>query len=359
MNIILLGGTGAIGVSLCNFLKIEGHNIYVTTRKIYKDKDGINYITGNAIDISFLSELMKSHYDCVIDFMIRSEENTQRAMDVILPSCKQYIFLSSSRVFAPVDVNKGERITENSPKLLDTCKDVNYKNSKEYAIEKAREENLFYLSKYKNWTIVRPTLTYNTYRLQLAYGEKEDWLFRLLNGKSIIFPKNMVNIKTSMVHGDDVAKAILKLIGNPQALSNTFNIVSNESITWGEVLEIYTKLIEKRTGTKARIHYIENYTQLTKNLGNYYQVKYARAVDRCFSNDKLIQLIGPINFIPVKEGLTSCLNKFLNDIKFQEINWYRQAYYDKICNEFTSFKLMPSIKIAIKYFFYRIGLKRI
>ena len=89
-------------------------------------------------------------------------------------------------------------------------------------------------------------MTYNTHRLQFAYGEKEDWLFRVLNGHSIVFPKDMKNVKTSMVFGDDVAKAISKLIGNNKALGATINVVSEEVLTWEEVLNIYKEVIEQK-----------------------------------------------------------------------------------------------------------------
>lgn len=352
MKILLLGGTGAMGVPLYNLLKEKGHDVTVSSRSNHK-QEGVTFVKGNALDINFVLQLMKTYYDVVVDFMVRSEEGTKAAMDIILPSCGQYIFLSSSRVFAPVDINKGKRITEESPRLLDVCTDDAYKKSHEYAIEKAREENLFFNSKYKNWTIIRPTLTYNTHRLQFAYGEKEDWLFRVLNGHSIVFPKDMKKVKTSMVFGDDVAKAISKLIGNNKALGTTVNVVSEESLTWEEVLKIYKEAIEQKTGLRIKIIYIEKFSELTKSLGNYYQVKYARAVDRAFSNQKLNQLIGHTEFTPIKEGLTHCMNVFLKDQNFGHIDWRKQAYYDKICREKTPLPIIPLRKDAITYFCYR------
>lgn len=352
MKILLLGGTGAMGAPLCNLLKEKGHDVTVTSRSNHK-KEGVTFIKGNALDINFVFQLMKTYHDVVVDFMVRNEEGTKAAMDIILPSCGQYIFLSSSRVFAPVDINKGKRITEESPRLLDVCTDDAYKKSHEYAIEKAREENLFFNSEYKNWTIIRPTLTYNTHRLQFAYGEKEDWLFRVLNGHSIVFPKDMKNVRTSMVFGDDVAKAISKLIGNDKALGETVNVVSEEFLTWEEVLNIYKEAIGQKTGLRIKIVYTEKFSELTKLLGNFYQVKYARAVDRAFSNQKLKQLIGHTEFTPIKEGLTQCINIFLTDRNFRQIDWRRQAYYDKICHEKIPLQFIPFPRDAITYFCYR------
>ena len=341
-----------MGVPLFNLLAEKGYDVTVTSRSNHK-KEGVTFIKGNALDINFIFQLMKEYYDVVVDFMVRTEEGTKAVMDIILPFCGQYLFLSSSRVFAPVAINEGKRITEESPRLLDVCMDDTYKKSHEYAIEKAREENLFFNSEYKNWTIVRPTLTYNTHRLQFAYGEKEDWLFRVLNGQSIVFPEDMKNVKTSMVFGDDVAKAIFKLIGNSKALGTTVNVVSEEFVTWEEVLNIYKEFIEQKIGIKIKVVYIKRFSELTKSLGNYYQVKYARAVDRAFSNQKLNQLIGPTEFTSIKEGLTQCMNVFLTDRNFRQIDWRKQAYYDKICHEKTPLQFIPFRKDAITYFCYR------
>lgn len=153
MKILLLGGTGAMGVPLCRLMKKEGHNITVTSRNNHR-MEGISFVKGNAMEINFISKLLEVHYDAVVDFMIRSEEGTKAVMDIILRNCDQYIFLSSSRVFAPINIEDGERITENTPRLLDVCGDNKYTSSNEYAIEKAREENLFFKSNYRNWTIV-------------------------------------------------------------------------------------------------------------------------------------------------------------------------------------------------------------
>lgn len=351
MKVLLLGGTGAIGVPLSQMLAENGHDVTVTSRRSLQKKD-ITFVRGNALEISFVTRLMQTHYDVVVDFMVRSEAETKAIMDIILPSCGQYIFLSSSRVFAPIKMENGERITEKSPRLLDVCKDRLYVEGHEYAIEKAREENLFFTSRYKNWTVVRPTLTYNTHRLQLAYGEKEDWLFRVLNGQSIVFPKDMKDIKTAMVHGDDVAKAIFKLIGNKKALGVAVNVVSEEFRTWGEIFDIYRKVIEEQTGRKMKVVYVNKALDLAKELGNYYQVKYARAIDRCFSNE-LLKTLEDIEFTPMEKGLTSCLNIFLETPQFISIDWRRQADYDRICKEWTPFNLMPSKRVIISYLCWR------
>ncbi|MEO2263754.1 hypothetical protein [Dorea sp. YH-dor228] len=56
-------------------------------------------------------------------------------------------------------------MTEESPRLLDVCRDADYLKTEEYALKKAKEED-FLKQKGKNWTIVRPSITYNSERLR-------------------------------------------------------------------------------------------------------------------------------------------------------------------------------------------------
>lgn len=49
MKILLLGGTGAMGIPLTNILSADGTNIvYVTTRSPKKSRDNVIYFQGNA-----------------------------------------------------------------------------------------------------------------------------------------------------------------------------------------------------------------------------------------------------------------------------------------------------------------------
>ena len=89
-------------------------------------------------------------------------------------------------------------ITEESPRLLDVCKDRSYLKTDEYALAKAREENILLESMQKNWTIIRPYITYNVERLQLGAIEKDIWLHRALHDRSIPLPKDVATHQTTM-----------------------------------------------------------------------------------------------------------------------------------------------------------------
>ena len=171
MKILILGGTGVMGQALIPLLATRDNvKIYVTSRNDRKsDQKNVYYITGDAHKESFLENILHVTYDVIIDFMIYTTEEFMQRKDTLLKSTKQYIFFSSSRVYA----NSSEPITEKSLRLVDACNDKQYLSTDEYALAKGRQENALLSSKKENWTIIRPYITYGDIRLQLGTYEKE------------------------------------------------------------------------------------------------------------------------------------------------------------------------------------------
>ena len=99
MKILILGGTGAMGVPLVNFLNNGINDVYVTSR-VQKESDGkVHYIRGNAHEIEFINSLLREQYDAIVDFMVYSTEEFKNRVHLFLENTKQYVFFSSSRGF--------------------------------------------------------------------------------------------------------------------------------------------------------------------------------------------------------------------------------------------------------------------
>lgn len=201
MNALILGGTGAMGKYLTDYLNcdVEFQNIYVTSRKQLSSDHKVRFIQGNAKDYSFISGLLKTQdFDVVVDFMSYSTQEFKERVDDFLNLTKHYVFLSSSRVYADLEKTP---ITENSPRLLDVVHDIEYLKTDEYALSKARQEDILRKNRNNNWTIIRPYITYSSQRLQLGIYEKEQWLYRALQNKPIVFPEELRNTLTTLTGG--------------------------------------------------------------------------------------------------------------------------------------------------------------
>lgn len=348
MKILVLGGTGAMGTPLVKMLQYSGNKVYVTTRTGKKTEDGVCYIAGNAHQEEFVKKLVREGYDAIVDFMVYGSAELEKRLPLLLDNTRQYFFLSSARVYADTP----GLLTEETPRLLDVCKDRKYLETDEYALAKARGENLLRNSGRKNWTIIRPYITYNSQRLQLGVYEKENWLWRALNKRTIVLPKDIVDRTTTMTYGPDVAGALVKLIGKTEGYGEIFHIATGECATWGQILNIYLDVIEKRTGIRPSVLMIENSGQLQK-IWNPAQIQYDRLYDRKFDGAKLENVCGKINFKSLRSGLTECLEAFLDDPKWFGINWRYEAWADRSTGERVRIRDIAGKKNKLEYINWR------
>lgn len=348
MDILILGGTGAMGKHVSEFLASRGYRIFVTSRSEKENNGNIIFLQGNAKELTFISGLCQKHWNVIIDFMVYTIDELKERIEWLLNSTDQYIFISSARVYEDSPI-----INEDSPRLLDVCQDKEYVASNEYAIAKAKEENVLFESGYKNWTIVRPSLTYAENRLQLGVYEKENWLYRVLHGRSIVFSKDLMDRYYTLSYGKDVAEGIAQLVGKKEAIGQAFNVVIQDSFQWKEILNIYLDTLEERLGKRPKVILTEKCTNLKLPYAKY-QVIYGRYFNRHFDNNKISSLVDTSNWILPQEGLKSCLNTFLDDPKFLAIDWQKEALIDKAAGEWTPLREIPGMKTKLRYLKRRI-----
>ncbi len=347
-RVLLLGGTGAMGKHLSDILMEQKYDVVVTTRKQREARGGLHYIVGNAHDLEFLKPILETgNWDAVIDFMVYSTTEFAQRVELFLNTTKQYVFISSARVFAGND----SRITEHSPRLLDVSTDVMYLSTDEYALAKARQEDMLRTFGKKNWTIVRPYITFDENRIQLGVYEKEIWLYRAMLGRSIVFSRDIASHYTTMTNGKDVAKGIAGLIENPAAIGEDFNVMTNEIHTWSEILSLYLDVLTQKTGSIPCVYY-SDYSVNLRFSQLMYQVKYCRLYDRCFDNTKLMNVVPSLHFSSTMDSLRICLEQFIDHGHFGSGPIF-QAIMDKVSGEYFPIKKIQGIKRRIGYVIYR------
>ena len=348
MNVLIFGGTGAMGSHLVSILAKRGVKCVVTTRQHLDNKENVEYARGDAHNVEFLNSLFADHqWDAIVDFMKYSTSGFERRVDMLLSNTKQYVFLSSSRVYA----ESNEPLTEKSPLLLDVCQDAEYLKTDEYALAKARQERLLQKTGKKNWTIIRPYVTFSEYRLQLSALEKE---YRALKGRTIVFSKDLAERTTTFTYGYDVAESIAAILGQESAYGEIFHVTNGISYKWQDILSVYLNIIEKETGIKPQVKIIESWKPYLG--GNRYQVKWDRLYDRKFDNKKISSYIDTSNFQDTISALSNCLESFLQHPKFKKVKWKDEALKDKVTGEWTSISEIPEFKQKLMYILYRIGL---
>ena len=320
-RVLLLGGTGAIGVYLRDILAKNGHTVYVTTRMSRHDEGLIRYIQGNAHDLPFTKRILAEiEPDVVVDFMVYGSGEFASRCETLLKGTQHYLFLSSYRVF-----NDDKIITEKSPRLLDTVHDEHYLKTDEYALCKARSENRLRESGIGNWTIIRPGITYSSRRFQLGCLEANTLCYRSLLGLPVVMPNLMRGKETTLTWGRDVALMISKLLLNPKAYSEDFNCATVEHHPWEYVCDIYRRIL----CADIRDCSIDDYIKV---VGNSAQVKYDRLFDRIIDNSKVLDVTGlkQSDLKPLEDGLVNELEDFKDNPVYQYPDVVLNARIDRL-----------------------------
>ncbi|MDG5749563.1 NAD(P)H-binding protein [Qipengyuania sp. XHP0211] len=348
MKVLALGATGAIGSPLVDKLAASAHSIFVTTRKERPPKGNINYLQGNARDDAFLRQILKDDWDAIIDFMVYDTASFRQRMDRLLASTGQYIYLSSGRVFAQSD----GPIIERSPRLLETSKDAAFLASDEYALAKARQEDLLRTSGATNWTIVRPYITFGLGRFQLGPLEKEGWLYRALRGRSIVFCREMMDKQTTLTNGRDVADMIGALAGNPAAYGEDFNLATGRAMRWSEILSLYLAAIETKTGFMPNVllQDTQDFCEVTPSVP---QVIYDRLYNRVFDPVKIGSLV---DLQAMDDNRSALEAEFLTQLEtgsFSSLDGRGEALRDKAAGEWTSPAEFDRGRQKVRYLAFR------
>lgn len=332
-----------MGHYLAENLQQMGHQVMITSRDHHESMDSISYWQCDALKDCFLDELKCKHFDTVVDFMGYRTEEFKSRVEKLLDSADHYFFLSSSRVYAESE----DPITEESPLLLDACRDEEYLHTDEYALSKAREEQILRDAPQKNWTILRPYITYGWNRFQLEGMEKEEWLYRAIHGRSVLVSRDILDKRTTMTHAADVAFCISRLVGREEAKREDFNVVGTDNMTWRDVLEIY-KSAFLQMGLPFREREVKSAMEFHYPWAKY-QICYDRILNRTFSNQKILALVGEHSFVSMAKGLRDMLISFMEHPQFKSIDWNMEAHKDKLSGECANLTEIEGAKPKIRY----------
>lgn len=298
-KVLVMGGTGAMGRYAVPSLLRLGYSVDVLTLDdATSDNAKLRYIKGNAKEEGFIEEILKNGYDGIIDFLTYGTAEFESKYKMYLENTDHYIFLSSCRVFAD-----NPPITESSPRLLDVSEDKEFLATDDYALYKAREEDILTKSGFRNYTIVRPATTYSTGRFQLVTLEAQTVIHRMQSGKTIVLPEKAMNCPATLSWGGDVGEMIARIMFNKKALGESYNVATAEHHTWSEIAEMYNKILPTRYVTVS----VEDYLDIIAEGAAWakYQLIYARLFRRITDNTKILDLVGmkQSELMPLEKGL--------------------------------------------------------
>ena len=234
MKALFIGGTGTISAAISALCVKQGWELYLLNRGNRGEfvPEGAHVITADINDIDDVEEKLDGMtFDVVADFIAFSTDHVKRDIELFQGRCAQYIFISSASAYQTPPASPV--ITESTPLCNPFWQYSRDKISCEKKLTKAYRKSGFPA------TIVRPSHTYGDTSVPLGvHGRNGSFsvIDRIRKGKQVIIQGDGTALWT-MTHNTDFAKAFCGLMGNIHAVGETYQITSDESLTWNQVYQ--------------------------------------------------------------------------------------------------------------------------
>ena len=308
-RVLLIAGGGTLGTYTAKELLSMGHKVDIICPEEKTSNDENLRFFRSMATYEYLSELLeKEHYDGIVNFVHYPDiEEYKPVHKLLTDNTEHLIFLSSYRVYADLE----HPITEDAPRLLDVSTDEKFLAEETYALSKAKAENFIRASGTKNWTIVRPVISFSDRRFDIVTVNERVVLERVKEGRELILPENVRNLTAALDWAGNSGKLIASLLFKDAALGEAFTVSSAQNLTWGEVADIYTELI----GLKVRWIDPDEWRKHEEYvMNNRFAAIYDRFFDRRIDNRKILSVTGLTNddFLSIKDGI---------GIELAKINW--------------------------------------
>lgn len=232
MKILMIGGTGTISSAITRQLAAAGHDLWLLNRGTHKDEvpENVKQVIVDINDEQRVKELLgDNHFDAVCEFIGFVTSQVERDIRLFAGRTHQYVYISSASAY-----NKPARnhiITEGTTLANPHWQYSRDKIACEELLMKAYREDGFPV------TIVRPSHTYCERGVPLSiHGPKGSWpvLKRMMEGKPVLIHGDGSSLWT-LTWNEDFARGFIGLLGNPRAIGEAFQIMSDETLSWTQV----------------------------------------------------------------------------------------------------------------------------
>ena len=232
MKALFIGGTGTISTAISALCVQQGWELYLLNRGNRSEfvPEGAQVITADINDTEdVLKKLGDRTFDVVADFIAFTTDHVKRDIALFQGRCAQYFFISSASAYqkplaSPV-------ITESTPLANPYWEYSHNKIACEQKLMKAYRKQGFPV------TIIRPSHTYGDTAVPMGvHGKNGSFsvVERIRQGKPVLIHGDGTSLWT-MTHNTDFAKAFCGLMGNLHAIGETYQITSDESLTWNQI----------------------------------------------------------------------------------------------------------------------------
>ena len=249
MKILLIGGTGTISSAITRQLAAGNHELWLLNRgtRKYEVPASVKQIIADIDDErAVLDALPAEPFDVVCEFIGFVPAQVERDIRLFCGRTRQYVYISSASAYAKPA--RSHIITEGTALANPYWEYSRNKIACEELLMKEYRENGFPV------TIVRPSHTYCERAVPVSvHGLKGSWqvLKRMMEGKQVIVQGDGSSLWT-LTWNADFARGFVGLLGNPKTIGETFQIMSDEQLTWNQIYECVAKAL----GVEYRPYYV-------------------------------------------------------------------------------------------------------
>jgi nucleoside-diphosphate-sugar epimerase len=304
MKVLFIGGTGTISSEVSKLAVQNGFELYLLNRGNRSEfaPSEARLITCDIRDEENAKNVLKNYeFDAVVNWVCYNPEQVKSDIRLFKGKTNQYIFISSATVYKrPPD---HYIIDESVPLSNLHWPYANDKIACEEILMKEYKESGFPV------TIVRPSYTYSKSTIPHIFNSRKyHWTIidRIRRGRKLIVPGDGTSLQI-MTHAADLAKGFVGLLGNKQAIGQSFQITSDEVLTWNNL----TNIMGAAAGAEADIVHISSDFVCAFAEDRRGQILSDTSLSIVYDNSKIKSFVSSYKAsIPFSEGIK------------QSIDWY-------------------------------------
>ena len=234
MKILLIGGTGTISSAITRQLAEGDHELWLLNRGSRKDEvpAGVRQVICDVNDeAEVLRQLGDQVFDAVCEFIGFLPSQVARDIRLFDGRTRQYVYISSASAYKKPA--SSHVITEGTALANPYWEYSRNKIACEELLMKTYREEGFPV------TIVRPSHTYCERAVPVSvHGLQGSWqvLRRMQEGKPVLVQGDGSSLWT-LTWNEDFARGFIGLLGNPKAIGEAFQIMSDEQLTWNQIYQ--------------------------------------------------------------------------------------------------------------------------
>lgn len=292
-TVLLIAGGGTLGTYTSKELLRLGHRVDVVCLEDHvSDDPNLRFFKAKAT-IEYLTELFQqNHYDGIVNFIhYPNPDDYIPYHELLSRNTEHLIFLSSYRIYADLE----HPIRETSPQLMNVLKDPEFFAHETYALSKSKCE--VYLNNNtcpKNWTVVRPVISFSSRRLDINMVSGHRVVDAAKNNVPVTLPLEAKHLTAGLDWAGNSGKLIANLLFKPGTIGEAYTISSGQNLKWEQIADYYTELLGVQFNWEP-----------ADFPANTFHWDYDRAYDRAVDNTKVLQATGltKADFTPIKEGI--------------------------------------------------------